>query len=397
MVVLCLGIFFMLIIFALFQSAMEAVSSAAKFGCGSLLVLGIIGLLMEPSSGSSASSSEGSASAAVLLLLGLGSLVWFFSRDSGTRRTLSHSSNQKPAKSSADSSSKAHSVKISTNKEADRGLENVSFYSKHTLPGLVPPAGYICVIRQRENTDIYRFVSIKSPQTMGFGVELPVKSSIAHMFRSHNTDSTLEQLQQHFTHRRHSPDPPNVPDLNLLNRLFAPQEELYEFHVEDLQEIYAMGERIKPKKAKPQNENTNAPSNTSINWKSISTWTVLLILALVLASLAWNRLAPAFFMVETNSQAPAAIREESKSQTKATAATTRADAMKTYTVLTDGAIPARVRSCPGTACDIIGRLEPGATVRALREVEGTLVNGSVKWIEVEHDGASGYIHSSLLK
>ena len=398
MVVLCLGIFFMLIIFAIFQSAVEAAGSVVKFGCGSLLLLGIIGMLMEPTTGSGASSSEGSAGAAVLLLLGLGFLAWVFSRDSGTSRSSSGPVTQRqPVKGSADSSSKTHSVKISTNQEADRGLANVSFWSKHTLPGQAPPAGYICVVRQPEDTDVYRIVSIKSPQSMGFGVELPVKSSIAHMFQSHNTESTLEQLRQHFAHRRHSPDQPNVLKGNLLDRLFSPQEELYELSVEDLQEIHAMGERIKPKRAKSQNENKNASSNTSINWKNISTWAVLLILALVLASLAWNRLAPTFLLEDSHESAPAVVAEGSEHQSEASAATTRANAMKTYTVLTGGPIPARVRSCPETTCDIIDRLESGATVRAIQEVEGTLVNGSVKWIEVEHDGASGYIHSSLLK
>ena len=396
MVVLCLGIFFMLIIFGLFQSAMETVSHVAKLGCGGLLVLGIVGMLIEPTAGSSTSSSEGSAGAAVLLLLGLGFLGWIFSRDSRARGSLSRPSSQRqPANRRADSSSKAPSVTVSTNKEAERGLENVSFYSKHTLPGLVPPAGYICVISQLENTDIYRFVSVKSPQTMGFGVELPVKSSIAHMFRTHNTDSTLEQLRQHFAHRRHTPDKPRVQNLNLLNRLFAPQDDLYELHVEDLQEIHAMGERIKPAKSKPQNENATARSSTSINWKNISTWAVLLILTLVLASLAWDRLSPAFLIFERNNRPPGTIGEDSK----ATEANTRPDAMKTYTVFTGDESPARVRSCPGTGsdCDIIDRLQPGETVRAIREVQGASVNGSVNWIEVEHDGASGYIHSSLLR
>ncbi|MDE2635441.1 MAG: SH3 domain-containing protein [Chloroflexota bacterium] len=396
MIVLCLGIFFLLVIFKIFQSSLEAVSSAAKFGCGGLLVLGIIGMLMEPFAGSNTSTSESAAGAVGLLLLGLGFLVWVFSRDSGKGNSLNRPASRRlPERDSSNSSNGANTVENNTTKEADRGLANVAFWSKHTLPGLASPAGYICVVRQPDVTDMYRFVSTKSPQTMGFGVELPVKSSIAHMFRSHDTDSTMQQIRQHFAHRRRSPDQANDPGRSLLNRLFSPQEELYELSVEDLQEMHAMGERLKPIKAKQLYENINTPSSTSINWKNISTWAVLLILTLVLASLAWDRLAPAFLTLGTNSWLSTETVAEANKPLAVTA--TKADTSKTYKVLTDGETPARVRSCPRTTCQIIGRLSPGTKVRSIREVEGMPVNGSVKWIEVEHEGARGYIHGSLLK
>ena len=50
---LCFGIFLVLFVLGMFQIALEAVGNVAKYGCGAFLVLGIIGLLIEPSSGHS--------------------------------------------------------------------------------------------------------------------------------------------------------------------------------------------------------------------------------------------------------------------------------------------------------------------------------------------------------
>ena len=68
----------------------------------------------------------------------------------------------------------------------------------------------------------------------------------------------------------------------------------------------------------------------------------------------------------------------------------------TMYVTTRGNMSARVRACPGTACGIIGGLNPGANIQALRRVEGEAVNGNSEWMQFEHNDTVAYIHSSLV-
>ena len=68
----------------------------------------------------------------------------------------------------------------------------------------------------------------------------------------------------------------------------------------------------------------------------------------------------------------------------------------TMYVTTRGNMSARVRACPGTACGIIGGLNPGANIQALRRVEGEAVNGNSEWLQFEHNDTVAYIHGSLV-
>lgn len=76
--------------------------------------------------------------------------------------------------------------------------------------------------------------------------------------------------------------------------------------------------------------------------------------------------------------------------------TAAAAAGATMYVTTRGNMSARVRACPGTACGIIGGLNPGANIQALGRVKGEAVNGNSEWIEFRHGGEAAYIHGSLV-
>lgn len=65
-------------------------------------------------------------------------------------------------------------------------------------------------------------------------------------------------------------------------------------------------------------------------------------------------------------------------------------------VTTRDNMSARVRSCPGTTCGIIGGLKPGAKVQALERVDGETVYGNNEWIQFRHNGEPAYVHSSLV-
>ena len=67
-----------------------------------------------------------------------------------------------------------------------------------------------------------------------------------------------------------------------------------------------------------------------------------------------------------------------------------------YYVTTRNNAGARVRSCPETACSIIGGLSPGAEIQALERVEGEEVNGSSEWVQFEHNDTLAYVHGSLV-
>lgn len=58
--------------------------------------------------------------------------------------------------------------------------------------------------------------------------------------------------------------------------------------------------------------------------------------------------------------------------------------------------PANVRSAPNATGEVVSTLQPGDTVTVLGTVTGDNVNGSDQWYEVEIDGRSRYVHTSLL-
>ena len=67
-----------------------------------------------------------------------------------------------------------------------------------------------------------------------------------------------------------------------------------------------------------------------------------------------------------------------------------------YYVTTRNNAGARVRSCPETACGIIGGLNPGAEIQALGRVEGEEVYGNSEWVRFEHSDTVAYVHGSLV-
>ena len=59
--------------------------------------------------------------------------------------------------------------------------------------------------------------------------------------------------------------------------------------------------------------------------------------------------------------------------------------------------PARIRSCPGTSCDLLGRMSPGDRLDLVGRVEGQVVFGSAIWIEFVFEGQPAFVHSSLVR
>lgn len=56
---------------------------------------------------------------------------------------------------------------------------------------------------------------------------------------------------------------------------------------------------------------------------------------------------------------------------------------------------ARARSCERTDCTIVTRLTQGTAITVTDIVEGTPISGNRLWLEIEYDGRSVYVHSSL--
>ena len=105
----------------------------------------------------------------------------------------------------------------------------------------------------------------------------------------------------------------------------------------------------------------------------------------------------------TLTQTPTATRAptSTKTYTPTTASTLTSTPYPTatkavYYVTTRNNAGARVRSCPETACGIIGGLNPGAEIQALEWVEGEEVNGSSEWVQFEHNDTVAYVHGSLV-
>lgn len=56
---------------------------------------------------------------------------------------------------------------------------------------------------------------------------------------------------------------------------------------------------------------------------------------------------------------------------------------------------ARMRACPYLTCTVVNTLPTGTAIEIVGSEDGARVNGSVVWYEVEVDGRTGYVHSSL--
>ena len=56
-----------------------------------------------------------------------------------------------------------------------------------------------------------------------------------------------------------------------------------------------------------------------------------------------------------------------------------------------------IRDCPQTSCEIIGMLFPGKQIQALRQVNGSRLHGSTKWIRFNYDKKTAYIHSAFVR
>ena len=67
-----------------------------------------------------------------------------------------------------------------------------------------------------------------------------------------------------------------------------------------------------------------------------------------------------------------------------------------YFVETANNLRARVRSCPGTDCSILGHQNPGDEVPIVDLVPGQNIGGNDQWYTIEFEGETGYIHSELL-
>jgi len=57
---------------------------------------------------------------------------------------------------------------------------------------------------------------------------------------------------------------------------------------------------------------------------------------------------------------------------------------------------ARVRSCASTFCDYLGSIQGNSAVQVLGTIEGQKWNGTKTWYQIDFDGITGYVHSSLL-
>jgi hypothetical protein len=55
-----------------------------------------------------------------------------------------------------------------------------------------------------------------------------------------------------------------------------------------------------------------------------------------------------------------------------------------------------VRSCERTSCDVVQQLYAGNTVQTLQRVKGEFVNNSDQWWQIDLNGRTAYVHSSLV-
>lgn len=110
-----------------------------------------------------------------------------------------------------------------------------------------------------------------------------------------------------------------------------------------------------------------------------------------------NTVEPVATAAAPNTQAPSATATFEPTATATLSYTATATDMPAVVYIdTANNLNARVRACPSTDCEILGRLRPGDEVSPTGEVEGEVVYGTAAWIAFEYDGRPGYVHGELV-
>lgn len=260
-------------------------------------------------------------------------------------------------------------------------------FNWEALPKLDEPAGYVYVIQDVSNTWQYKIGRTNYPKRRinRFGVTLPFETEVVAILQTEDAAALERELHQHFANDRRRGEWFDLTEAQVQQIRHwdtgisaSPGYESSRYGDEPPPDVFESQHQIKFNEAETKNQG-------KFTWKSgcLVAFVLLLIIAY----------APESFDALRTGASRSASRSTDTTRLSATPT-----ANSYFYVTTRDNKSARIRSCPRTTneCQIVGGLQPSARIRSYGRVSGERINGSVRWIEIRHNGKTAYIHSSLV-
>ena len=289
-------------------------------------------------------------------------------------------------------------------------LKKVPIISYKRLPSLDPPAGYVCLIRDMDYGSRYKIERMKHPAADFEDVTagLPFKTQIVYIARTNDAAASERYLRQRYARHTARGEWFDLDDVQLreIRRLTSSrprgggnrqreagfdEEPLPEPHRLEQQPAVSLKDLISdsyqtspPHQSQATNERA-ARSNGGCLYLFIG----IIVFAVLAAALGPN-------LMNSISPPPTSTERPTSTRRPTLTSTSRPTATSVTGVTVYVRTRANVRSCARTSCQILGRLDPGASIQSLRRVNGERVNGSSQWIRFSYQGRSAYIHGGLV-
>ena len=289
-------------------------------------------------------------------------------------------------------------------------LKKVSVHGYKRLPSLDPPAGYVCLIRDMDYGSRYKIERMKHPAAdfEDLTAGLPFKTQIAYIARTNDAAASERYLHQRYARHTARGEWFDLDDAQLreICRLTSSrprgagnrqreagfdEEPLPEPHRLEQQPAVSLKDLISDsyQTSPPRQSQATNERAVSSNGGCLYLFIGIIVFAVLAAALGPN-LMNSISPPPTSTERPTSTRRPTLTSTRRPTATSVTGV--TMYVRTR----ANVRSCARTSCQILGRLDPGASIQSLRRVNGERVNGSNQWIRFSYQGRTAYIHGGLV-
>ena len=285
-------------------------------------------------------------------------------------------------------------------------LKKVPIRGYKKLSRLQLPAGYVCLIRDMDYGSRYKIERMNHPAAdfEDLTAGLPFKTQIAYIARTNDAAASERYLHQRYARHTARGEWFDLNDAQLreIRRLTSArprggdrqreaeldsEEPLPAYRAEQpavsLKDLISDNYPTAPPRQSPAAAAETVGSNKGCLYLFIG----IIGLAVLAATLGPNLM---------NSISPPPTSTERPTSTRRPTSTSRPTATSATGVTMYVRTRANVRSCARTSCQILGRLDPGASIQSLRQVNGERVNGSNQWVRFSYQGRSAYIHGGLV-
>ena len=278
-------------------------------------------------------------------------------------------------------------------------LKQVPVRNYKKLQRLKPPAGYLCLIRDMDYGR-YKIERMNHPAAdlEDLTAALPFKTQIAYIAKTNDAAASEHYLHQRYARHAARGEWFDLNDAQLreIRRLKSSRprggdrQEEADLGLEEPLPAYSAEQPPVSLKDLISNSHQASPRQSpateeaAVGKGCLYFFIGIIGLAALAAALGPN-------LMNSVSPSPTLAKRPTSTSTRRPTATATRATMTMYVTTR-----ANVRSCARTGCQILGGLNPGASIQSLRQVNGEKVNGNNRWIRFSYQGRTAYIHSSLV-